>query len=105
MTTTADDLKPSGAARTNIRAALQSAPVALALAALFWSGNFVVGRALRDSVDPIALNFLRWAIAFVVIAPFVWKSTLDALLVLRREWQLILALGATGIATSRPGSA
>ena len=78
---------------------MRSAPAALALAALFWSGNFVAGRALRDSVDPITLNFLRWAIALIVIAPFVWTSARDALPVLRREWQLILALGATGIAS------
>ena len=83
----------------SVIAALRSAPAALALAALFWSGNFVAGRALRDSVDPITLNFLRWAIALAVIAPFVWKSARVALPVLRREWRLILALGATGIAT------
>ena len=69
------------------------------LATLFWSGNFVAGRALRGSIDPLTLNFLRWMIALVFIAPFVWQSTLIALPALRREWRLILALGATGIAT------
>ena len=99
MTATADHLTPSDTTRTKVVAALRSAPAALALAALFWSGNFVAGRALRDSVDPITLNFLRWAIALAVIAPFVWNSARVALPVLRREWQLIVALGATGIAS------
>ena len=50
-------------------------------------------------MDPITLNFLRWLIALALIAPFVWRSTAASLPVLRREWRLILALGATGIAS------
>lgn len=92
---------PSSAAGpgSRIRTAIQPPALALALAALFWSGNFVAGRALRGSIDPLTLNFLRWAIALALIAPFVWQNTLAALPALRREWRLILALGATGIAT------
>ena len=48
--------------------------LALALATLFWAGNFVAGRALRDWIDPLALNFLRWTIALALIVPFVWRS-------------------------------
>jgi drug/metabolite transporter (DMT)-like permease len=69
------------------------------LAALFWSGNFVAGRALRGQVDPVTLNFLRWLIALAVIVPFVWRNAVASLPALRREWRLILALGATGIAS------
>jgi drug/metabolite transporter (DMT)-like permease len=81
------------------RAAFRSPSLALVLAALFWSGNFVAGRALRGHVDPVTLNFLRWLIALALIAPFVWRNTVSNLPILRREWRLILALGATGIAS------
>jgi drug/metabolite transporter (DMT)-like permease len=84
---------------TKTPALLRSPAVALALAALFWSGNFVAGRALRGHVDPVTLNFLRWLVALALIAPFVRQSTAASLQVLRREWRLILALGATGIAS------
>ena len=47
----------------------------------------------------MTLNFLRWLIALALIAPFVWHSAAASLPVLRREWRLILALGATGIAS------
>jgi drug/metabolite transporter (DMT)-like permease len=73
--------------------------LALALAALFWSGNFVAGRALRGQLDPVTLNFLRWLIAFALLAPFVWRATAASMKAVRREWRLILALGATGIAS------
>ncbi len=80
-------------------AVLRSPTLALALTALFWSGNFVAGRALRGQVDPVTLNFLRWLIALMIMAPFVWRSIVPSLKVIRREWRLILALGATGIAS------
>ncbi len=98
MTATAVALTSSEARAAKFRAALRSPALALALAALFWSGNFVAGRALRGVVDPVTLNFLRWLLALAIIAPFVWQSILAALPALRREWRLITALGATGIA-------
>lgn len=72
--------------------------VALTLAPLFWSGNFIAGRALRGQVDPFTLNFSRWALALVLMSPFVWRDIVTSMPILRREWRLILALGATGIA-------
>lgn len=98
MTATAAALTSSETRAAKVRVALGSPALALVLAALFWSGNFVAGRALRGAVDPVTLNFLRWLVALAIIAPFVWSSALAAWPVLRREWQLIAALGATGIA-------
>jgi drug/metabolite transporter (DMT)-like permease len=72
--------------------------MALVLGALFWSGNFIAGRALRGQIDPLPLNFLRWSLALLILAPFVWRSVAASLPVLRREWKLIMALGATGLA-------
>src|SRR5688572_20907852 len=96
--TSSETLTSSEIRVTTTRAALRSPALALPLAALFWSRNFVAGRALRGAIDPVTLNFLRWLLALAIIAPFVWQSTWAALPVLRREWRLITALGATGIA-------
>jgi drug/metabolite transporter (DMT)-like permease len=76
---------------------LRSPALALVLAALFWSGNFVVGRAIRDDIDPLALNFSRWSIALALLAPFVWRPLSASFSTVCREWRLILGLGATGI--------
>jgi drug/metabolite transporter (DMT)-like permease len=86
------------AAVSTFGAAMRSPALALALATFFWSGNFVAGRALRGQIDPLALNFLRWSLALAILAPFVWRSVVASLPVLRREWRLIAALGATGLA-------
>jgi drug/metabolite transporter (DMT)-like permease len=56
----------------------------LTLCVLFWSGNFVVGRAMVDTVPPIALAFWRWTLAALILLPWAWRP-------LRRNWPLLRA--------------
>jgi drug/metabolite transporter (DMT)-like permease len=81
---------------------LRSPVLALSLAALFWAGSFVVGRALRDEIDPVTLTFHRWLISLLVFAPFVWRELAGNSHVVLREWRLVVGLGATGIALFHP---
>ena len=37
---------------------------------LFWAGNYIVGRVVRNDVPPITLTFVRWLIALAIILPF-----------------------------------
>lgn len=39
-------------------------------ATAFWSGNHFIARALRESIPPVSLAFLRWAAATAVFLPF-----------------------------------
>lgn len=70
----------------------------LALAVFFWAGNWVVGRAVHDSVPPVALNLLRWLPAIVLLAPFVLPGLSGRWGVVRRHWVYLTLLGLTGIA-------
>jgi drug/metabolite transporter (DMT)-like permease len=75
------------------------APIlALSLAALFWSGNFVVGRALRGQIDPVHLSTLRWIICLVFFLPIVGGKMRAHRGALLREWKYLTALGVTGVA-------
>jgi drug/metabolite transporter (DMT)-like permease len=65
---------------------------------LFWSGNFVIGRAVHGMVPPVALAFWRWAGAFAVALPFAWPHLGRDLPVLRRHWAMTLLLSVTGVA-------
>ena len=51
----------------------RDAYVLLSPSALFWSGNFVVGRGLAGTVDPLSLNFWRWAIALLILIPITFR--------------------------------
>lgn len=63
---------------------------------LLWAGNAVVGRLVHDLVPPITLNFLRWALAFLILLPLAgW--------LLRRgsslwpNWKRFAVLGLLGV--------
>ena len=70
----------------------------LALAMLFWAGNWVLGRALRNDFEPAALNFWRWLIAVLVLAPFAAPRLRGKWGVIRRDAGLLLALSFLGVA-------
>ena len=70
----------------------------LALANLLWAGNWVIGRALREAFEPIALNFWRWLIAALALAPFALPRLSGKSEAIRRHAGLILVLALTGAA-------
>src|SRR3954471_13997572 len=49
-----------------------STALLLTVAPLLWAGNAVVGRMVAPLVPPLTLNFLRWALAFLILLPFAW---------------------------------
>ncbi len=100
--TTAARAGPSTGRPGGLRALWRSPTLALTLAALFWSGNFVVGRALRAEIDPVLVTFARWLISLLLFAPFVWRELAGSFHAVVREWRLVVALGATGIALFHP---
>ncbi len=68
----------------------------LTLPPLLWAGNAVVGRLVHDMVPPMALNFIRWLLAFALLLPFAGQ-------VLRRDsplwphWRRYALLGLLGV--------
>ena len=69
----------------------------LTLTTLFWSGNMVVGRAIRDEVPPFSLAFWRWAIAFLLTLPLALPHLRAQWPLLRKGWKAILLLGLLGV--------
>src|SRR6478672_899135 len=41
----------------------------LVIPPMLWAGNAVVGRLVHELISPIALNFIRWILAFAVLLP------------------------------------
>lgn len=68
----------------------------LALCMLFWSGNWIIGRALRDTMPPVALTFWRWVVAALILAPIALPRLRGKGALLRRSWLLLLGLAITG---------
>tara|TARA_Y100000590_G_scaffold91011_2_gene102658 strand:+ start:1423 stop:1644 length:222 start_codon:yes stop_codon:yes gene_type:complete len=50
----------------------------LVLTTLFWSGNFIVGKAASTyEIPPFTLNFYRWLFAGLILLPFTIKEILQ----------------------------
>src|SRR5215216_131006 len=68
----------------------------LTLTSLFWSLNWVIGRAAVGHVSPFALTFARWFVAVAVMMPFAWPMVRANWPVIRRNWKTIVWLGFWG---------
>ncbi len=69
----------------------------LILATLFWSGNFVLGRAVRLDVPPVGLAFWRWFGGSLLVVGFAWPYLKRDWATLRRHWRIVLALAVLGV--------
>ena len=73
--------------------------VLLLLPPLFWAGNFIAGRAISDSVPPVALSLIRWSIALLCLLPCAIRPFLrDRQRYPAYRWH-ILGTAITGVAT------
>ena len=68
----------------------------LTLTCLFWSLNWVVGRAIVGHVSPLALTFIRWVIAVTVMMPFALPQIRAHWPAVKRHWKVIAWLGFWG---------
>ena len=76
----------------------KSAYVFLIFATLFWSGNFIVGKAASlFEIPPFTLNFYRWTFAWLILAPFTLKEIFLRKNYILKNIKLILVLGITSI--------
>lgn len=68
----------------------------LAATALFWAGNWVVGRAMRNDIPPVAMSFWRWTLAFLLMLPFAARELREKWPVVRANRLVLTALGCLG---------
>ena len=76
----------------------KTAYIFLILTTLFWSGNFIVGKAAHlFEIPPFTLNFYRWTFAWLILAPFTLKEIYKKKDYILDNIKLILVLGITSI--------
>jgi len=76
----------------------KTAYIFLILATLFWSGNFIVGKAASTfEIPPFTLNFYRWSFAWLILAPFTLKEIIQKKKYILQNIGLISILGITSI--------
>ncbi len=84
--------------KSNIINSNTKAYLFLTLAALFWSGNFIVGKAASTyEIPPFSLNFYRWFFAFLILFPFTYKEVINKKDYVFENLGLFIILGITSI--------
>ena len=67
------------------------------LAALIWSGNFIVARAAYKLLPPISMAFFRWLTATIIILPFGFRSLNAEKAILLENKKYLFYCALTGI--------
>jgi drug/metabolite transporter (DMT)-like permease len=70
----------------------------LGLVMVFWAGNSIVGRAVRNDIPPFTLAFVRWTGALILMSPFAVPKALADRGMIARHWRILLLLGLVGVA-------
>jgi drug/metabolite transporter (DMT)-like permease len=68
----------------------------LALTALFWSGNHILGRAIAGHVPPLGISMARWAVGAIVLWPFAYRHVRRDWPVIRQHWGILVFLALSG---------
>ena len=72
--------------------------ILLILTTLFWSGNFIVGKAASIfDIPPFSLNFYRWLFAGIILLPFTLKEILEKKKYIFNNIGFFIILGVTSI--------
>lgn len=66
--------------------------------ALFWSGNFILGRAFANDIPPMTLAYWRWMVALLVFLPFSLHRFYADFDVIRQHLGWIVFMGVFGVA-------
>jgi drug/metabolite transporter (DMT)-like permease len=70
----------------------------LILTTIFWSGNFIVGKAASMfQIPPFSLNFYRWFFAGLILLPFTYKEIIGKKKYILDNLGLFIILGITSI--------
>ena len=69
----------------------------LVLTVLFWSGNFIFGRLVSNSIEPLQLSFFRWFFVFIILLPYILIHYKNILKVFKKEYLVLLVLATLAI--------
>jgi drug/metabolite transporter (DMT)-like permease len=64
----------------------------LTMTMLMWSGNFIIGRGLRDLLSPASFSLWRWSLTALLVVPFAWPHLKRQWPIMLRHWRILLLL-------------
>ena len=74
----------------------------LVLAAFFWSGNFIVGRFVHETIPPLGLSFWRWFAASIIIYFMAGSRLRDDWGKIKKNFPFLTLLSLLSVSTFNP---
>lgn len=71
----------------------------LVLCVGFWAGNFVVGKAVVNVLDPIELAYFRWLLVTLLFLPQIIRARANIIHTFRQHFIYIISVSLLGIAS------
>ncbi|AWH88452.1 DMT family transporter [Limnobaculum parvum] len=68
------------------------------LAVLIWAINAIVNKLSAGAIDPAAISFYRWALAILIMTPFILPGVIRGRKSIYPYWWKLLILGFLGMA-------
>jgi drug/metabolite transporter (DMT)-like permease len=96
----AQTIEPAAGAEARATVSHGTAYLLAAAAMIIYSSPPVVTRAVYLGVPPLALSLSRWALALVVVLPFVWRRLPREWPKLRRHWPSLVFVASFMVAGS-----
>ncbi|WP_222110274.1 DMT family transporter [Mesorhizobium amorphae] len=91
------ETKPPHIAQSPLVQRLYSSPyLLLIIATLSWGGNAVASRMAVGQISPMILAGGRWTLVFSVMLVTCRRQIADSLVALKRQWRVVLTMGAAG---------
>lgn len=67
------------------------------VAAVLWSGNFVIARGFSTKIPPFTINFFRWSSAATLLFPFIIKPLWAEKGIIYKNWKYFFAVSVSCI--------
>lgn len=71
--------------------------ILITLAMLFFSGNFIAGKAFEGVISPVTLAFFRAFMGAFILVPIAWTSIIQNSQLWLKEWKPLFGLAFFGI--------
>ena len=68
----------------------------LVIATALWGGNYIVGHYAVETLSPLSLTWLRWAVALVPLVVIAQLVEAPNWLLVLRQWPRLLLMGVFG---------
>lgn len=69
----------------------------LILCVLFWAGNFVLGRFIKEDITPFEMAFFRWLFVLIIVSPLLILRFQNIYLVFKKNYLILIVLASLGI--------